>query len=218
MITAECQPWFSKLGTHYIDYAIWANGGHVPISVVGHIHGREMLSDTHPSPDYMLGEIVFDNGVHAVVQFGYMSKCHNVHQENYEKHNFTISFWEDDRLTIYGTTGYIWAECNGQWGMFSKDTSGKILTGNGNAFHDEIDNPQAQILYVAEFLDWIDEKQSSHSCNVDLAYAGFETGVAMINSALKYTRLDLPLNGVMLDNEIESMRKLLPECKRREFK
>lgn len=216
-ITAECKPWFSQLGTHYIDYAIWANGGCIPVAVAGHIHGRDLLSDTHPSPDYMLGEVVFENGVHATVQFGYMSKSYNEHKEDYEKRDFPVSFWEDDRLTVYGTTGYAWAECSGRWGAFTKNTGGKIITGRGNSFHEEIDRPSAQILFAAEFLDWIEGKKISHSCDVAPAYAGFETGMAIIQSALKAQRVDLPLNCGMQENEVELMKQLLPECRRREF-
>ena len=27
-IHVETQAWFSQLGTHYVDYTLWANGGH----------------------------------------------------------------------------------------------------------------------------------------------------------------------------------------------
>ena len=70
-INAECQPWLSQLGTHYMDYAIWANSGIGPVSVVGHVHGKGLLSDSHPSPDYFLGEAVMANGVRSTLQFGY---------------------------------------------------------------------------------------------------------------------------------------------------
>lgn len=216
-IRVSCQPWFSQLGTHYIDYAIWANGGNTPVAVVGHIHGCELLEDTHPSPDYMLGELVFSNGVHATVQFGYMSERSKEHKENYETKEFPISFWEDDRLTVYGETGYVWAECNGCWGAFTKNTGGKIECGKGNAYHNELENPQAQILYTEEFLDWIEGKRESCASDILLAYAGFETGIAIIYSALGHTRVDLPLNGEVKKDELAWMRQLLPECARRDF-
>ena len=216
-IHASCQPWFSQLGTHYIDYAIWANGGHAPVSVAGHIHGRRMLDDTHPSPDYMLGKIVFSNGVHATVEFGYMAQRHHKHCESYETQDFPISFWEDDRLTVYGDTGYVWAECNGRWGAFTKETNGRIEGGKGNAYHDEVINPQAQVLFTQEFLDWIDERRTDCACDVNLAYSGFETGIAIIYSALRHTRVDLPLKSGTQKDELKWMRQLLPECPRRDF-
>ena len=38
-IHVECQAWFSQLGTHYVDYILWANGGHRAKWVCGHVHG-----------------------------------------------------------------------------------------------------------------------------------------------------------------------------------
>lgn len=217
-INASCQPWFSQLGTHYIDYVIWANGGMLPVSVVGHVHGRQLLNDTHPSPDYMLGKLVFSNGVHATVEFGYMSQSYREHGENYESKDFPTSFWEDDRLTVYGEKGYAWAECNGRWGAFTKNTNGMVVCGKENAYHDELDNPQAQILFTEDFLDWMDGKKKLCACDVNLAYAGFETGIAIIYSALGHTRMDLPLNGELQKDEFEWMQQLLAECPRRNFK
>ena len=34
------QAWLSQLGTHYMDYILWANGGSRARWVVGHVHGR----------------------------------------------------------------------------------------------------------------------------------------------------------------------------------
>ena len=216
-INAECQPWFSQLGTHYIDYVIWANGGETPVAVAGHVHGRDLLIDSHPSPDYMLGELVLKNGVHATVQFGYMSRAYHTHDEIYMEKRFPIEFWEDDRLTVYGDMGYAWAECNGRWGAFTKNTGGKVITGCGNSFREESGNPLAQIAFVAEFLDWMDGVKSSHTCDLELAYAGFETGVALCLSALENRRVDLPMDDLPRENEIEIMRRFLPECARRSF-
>lgn len=216
-INAECQPWFSQLGTHYIDYVMWANGGQPPLAVAGHVHGKDLLDDSHPSPDYMLGEMVFENGVRSTVQFGYMSRAHCEHDENYEQKRFPVEFWEDDRLTVYGTTGYAWAECNGRWGAFTKNTDGKAIGGCGNAFRSEGDNPLAQIAYVAEFLDWMDGLKPGHDCEVKRAYAGFEAGVALEISALQNRRVDLPLGDIACGDEIEVMRRTLPTCERRVF-
>ena len=39
-IHVECQAWFSQLGTHYVDYILWANGGHRAKWVCGHVQVR----------------------------------------------------------------------------------------------------------------------------------------------------------------------------------
>ena len=144
-INAECQPWLSQLGTHYMDYAIWANSGIGPVSVVGHVHGKGLLSDSHPSPDYFLGEAVMANGVRSTLQFGYFSKKFHSHAEDYQASVYPIDFWEDDRLTVYGSTGYAWAECSGSWGAFTAATNGSILSGKENGFRDELEHPIGNI-------------------------------------------------------------------------
>lgn len=70
-IFAETQPWMAQLGTHYVDYIIWANGGCRAKSVVGHVHGPATLKDNHPSPDFLMGEILFENGVRGYLECGY---------------------------------------------------------------------------------------------------------------------------------------------------
>ena len=69
-IHVECQAWFSQLGTHYVDYILWANGGHRAKWVCGHVHGPICLDDNHPAPDYLLGTMELENGVHAYVECG----------------------------------------------------------------------------------------------------------------------------------------------------
>lgn len=76
-IFAETQPWMAQLGTHYIDYMIWANGGYRAKSVIGHVHGPETLKDNHPSPDFLFGEVLFENGTRGYIECGYFSERHN---------------------------------------------------------------------------------------------------------------------------------------------
>lgn len=87
-IDAACQAQMAQLGTHYIDYIIWANGGVGVESVVGHIHGRDMLGDSHPSPDYCLGNFIMKNGVRAQIECGYLAKAHAQHGTDYENKIF----------------------------------------------------------------------------------------------------------------------------------
>lgn len=211
IINADCQAWFSQIGSHYIDYSIWACGCY-PIAATGHVHGRDLLTDSHPSPNYLFGELVFPNGVRSNLRFGYMAKPHNSHSHDYERKIFPIDFWEDDRLTVYGTTGYAWAECNGKWGAFTKNTQGNVITGSGNSYHDEKSIPVAQIAYMKDFLDWADGIIDNHSCNVEIAYRGFEAGIAIILSAIENKRVDLPIIQVNEVDEIERMKECLPEC------
>jgi hypothetical protein len=41
--------------------------------VIGQVHGRNKLSDNHPSPDYAGVFIQFSNGVRGIVEIGALS-------------------------------------------------------------------------------------------------------------------------------------------------
>jgi predicted dehydrogenase len=62
--------WLLQMGTHVVDYCRYFNNEAEAQWVFGQAHGREKLSDSHPSPDYALGEIQFANGVRGVVEVG----------------------------------------------------------------------------------------------------------------------------------------------------
>jgi predicted dehydrogenase len=200
-IDASCQAWLAQLGTHYIDYILWANRGVHAKWVVGHVHGRELLSDHHPSPNYTMGQIGFENGVRAFVEFGklsasYMDKDH---------------FWVDDRLTAYGTLGYVWCDPDGHWGAFTKDTRGELLSGEGENWQTQ-ERQRIQRLFARELADCLDDKTKVHPCNVDITYHGYEIMEALCLSAMDKRRVDLPLNTDKRQDIFERMRKELPEC------
>jgi len=198
MITASCQAWLAQLGTHFVDYALWANGFHKAKWVVGHAHGKELLSDHHPSPNYVMGQIGFENGVRAFVEFGKLSKS------NMD----TKVFWLDNRLTVYGTKGYAWGDTDGRWGA---QVDGNVLGEQGDGWATQ-QGTRLQPLYFQELADWLDGKVADHSCNLEHAYHGYEIMEALCISAMDKVRVDLPLDTSNMYDMFERMRRELPEC------
>ena len=200
-IHCETQPWLAQLGTHYVDYAIWANNCHFAKWVVGHVHGPATLDDTHPSPDFILGEMEFDNGVRAYIECGYLS----------ERHNPPMYADSDNRITVYGTNGYVWAETDGFWGACTKATEGELITGkNPGWYHHQ--EKVIQIPYYTEYADWLDDDAKPHSCNINIAYHGYEILEGMCLSALNNTRIDLPITDFGYEPVFTRMRRELPPC------
>lgn len=200
-IHAECQPWLAQLGTHYTDYIIWANGGHRAKWVVGHVHGPATLADNHPSPDYLLGEIGFENGVRGYIECGYLA----------ERHNPEMYADSDNRLTVYGTNGWLWAETDGFWGECSKATKGEYITGKDPGWYHHQEK-QIQIPYYTEYADWLDDDTKVHSCNIETAYHGYQILEGICLSALNNTRIDLPLTDFNYEPVFKRMERELPEC------
>lgn len=200
-IHVETQAWFSQLGTHYVDYTLWINHGYRAKWVAGHIHGPATLVDSHPAPDYLFGTMELENGVRAYIECGYLSEAHNPPE-------FSSS---DNRLTVYGTDGYMYAETDGFWGACTKETDGRLVTGKDPGWRNHQQVP-IQTPYYTEFYDWLEDDEKVHSCNIETAYHGFEILEGMCISALDNVRVDLPITDLTYEPVLKRMKKELPPC------
>jgi predicted dehydrogenase len=203
-VNATCQAWLAQLGTHFMDYMLWANNRSRAKWAVGHVHGKELLSDNHPSPNYTMGHVEFENGVRSYFGFGKLSPSHMPKDH----------FWLDNRLWVYGTHGYVWADTNGRWGAFTRKSGGEPIGGAGAGWGEQ-QSTRLQPLYFAEFADWLDGKTDHHSCDVEIAYHGYEVLEAVCISALEHRRVDLPLDPEQCQDSFERMRRELPDCPER---
>jgi predicted dehydrogenase len=208
LIRATTQGWLSQLGTHFVDYVLWINGGHPARWVVGHAHGVEMLADSHPSCDYILGEALLANGVRATIECGYLAPAHMDHAQDGVRHGY--HFWVDNRLTVYGTHGYAWADTDGRWGAFTRSSSGEVLGGEGQPWGVQ-EQERLQPLYLAGLADWLDDERRVHPCNLEVSTHGYELLEGLCLSAMDHTRVDLPLDTRERDDMNERMRRELPD-------
>jgi len=203
-ITTSSQAWLAHLGSHYVDYMLWANNGVRAKWVVGHVHGRKYLEDSHAAPEYALGHAEFENGVRGFFQWGKLAPSYMPAKSKFI----------DNRLTVYGTHGYLWADTNGRWGGFTKSSNGACIGEQGEPWGKQA-NACAQPLYIQAFADWLDDDAKVHPCNIELAYHGYEILDAICMSAMRRARIDLPLDPDACENVLEVMRKDLPECPER---
>ncbi|RAP78413.1 Gfo/Idh/MocA family protein [Paenibacillus montanisoli] len=197
-IHATTIPWLSQLGTHFMDYMIWINGGGKAKWVLGHVHGKDKLSDHHPSPDYMLGKVQFENGIHAYIECGYLSPSF-----------MKDKFWADNRLTVHGTHGYAWADSDGRWGGFTSATKGDMVIGEGPDW--DAQQHLIQTPYLKDLADWLDDDSKVHSCNIETSYHGYEILEGLGLSALEHRLVTLPLLSPESIDVIERMKSELPE-------
>lgn len=213
---ASCQPQASQLGTHYIDYLLWANGGKRVLSVAGHVHGNFYLEDSHPSPDYVMGQMISENGVRMILECGYFAARHEEHDVGFTHGPAEAAYWTDDRLTVYGTKGYAWASCNGKYAVFSPRTSPDIRAGDYHGFFEK-EQYDAQVRYARDFADWVNGERESHPCSLDQAYHGYEILEAMYISAVRHTRVDLPVKLPLQYDTLEILRNELGPVNYRRF-
>jgi predicted dehydrogenase len=196
MIHATTGPWMAHLGTHYVDLALWANGGVGAESVVGHIHGRGKLADNHPSPDYLMMQAVMKNGVRLILESGYYSPSHMP--------RIGSDFWFDNRITVYGDTGYVWAQTNGEWGCFTPE-SPQMQKGSTEGWLTQ--ERKMQIPFYTDLADWLDDDRKIHSSNIEISYLGYEILEAAVLSALDNRKVDLPIINFDYPDVLERMDK-----------
>ena len=197
-IRASSRAWLAQLGTHLVDYVLWYNGGHRAAWVVGHVHGRERLADSHPSPDYVTGQIAFENGVRAWVEFGYLSP-----------QRLGDQFWTDNRITLHGTGGYAWVETDGRWGALQ--AGGQPVGGQGPHWPEQ-ERELLQAPYLRDLADWLDDDSRLHPCNGAISYHGFEIMEALCLSALDHRRMDLPLAELPGEPTLDRVARELPQA------
>ncbi|RME44702.1 MAG: gfo/Idh/MocA family oxidoreductase [Chloroflexi bacterium] len=203
-VNATCQAWLAQLGTHFMDYILWVNHESRALWAVGHVHGKEILSDSHPSPNYTMGHVEFENGVRSYFEFGKLSPSHMPPEK----------FWLDNRLWVYGTHGYVWGDTDGEWGAFTRSSGGRVIGEKGDGWGVQ-QSTRLQPLYLSEFADWLDDDARPHPCRVDIAYHGYEILEAVCISAMDHVRVDLPLDPESCEDMFERMRRELPECPER---
>jgi len=200
-VEATCLSWLSVVGVHYIDYALWIAGNRQATRVCGHVHGTEKLTNPHPSPDHVLGHWTLDNGCRVCFQSGTDAPDH-----------IPGKLHTNSRLTCYGTHGYAWADTEGGWATFNRETAGDLVEGKEPGWADQW--PDLQKPYSADLADWLEDEGRGHPCNLAQAYHGFEIATAMYLSALENRPVDLPFVDLPDEPLVERMRRELAEEKR----
>ncbi len=196
-IHVTAQAWLMQLGTHMIDYALWLNGGVAGEWAIGQAQGTEKLSDSHPSPDYVFGQIAFANGVRCIAEFGPLAPSFLEDPGQ---------FWLDDTLTAYGSHGYARVIVGKGWEALTKDSGGELLSGPG-CFNPTEEQPR----YLKDLADWLDDDAKEHPCSGRLSYRGFEMAMALCLSCTRRGHVCLPIENLPEIPLFETLAHVLPD-------
>ena len=183
--------WMLQMGTHIMDYVRYFNNEADAVWVLGQVHGREKLTDAHPSPDFATGLIQFSNGVRGIVEIG--SLAQDVPEVEY--------FWHKVRIGAQGTEGFAEALIGGGWRAVTRDSGGPI-SGPG-AWSAQNDQPR----YIRDIALWLDDPKQVHPCNGESAYKGFEILMAICRSAIERRPIQLPMEPG--ESEMEQLARIL---------
>ena len=176
---------FSQIGTHFTDYALWANNGSHAKWVIGNCHGTALLDQdpNHPAPDYVMANFECENGVRILVESGKAAPCHMPD---------TDATYLDSRLTVYGTHGYAWGDTDTGWAALTKSSKGEMLSGKPSSWIEE-ESTAIQSPFARDMALWLDDDKNVHPCNVEISYHGYEILTGACLSCLERTRIDLPI-------------------------
>ena len=200
-IHATARAWSGQQGTHLADYMIWFNDRSPVKWVVGQAIGTKMLDDSHPSPDYVVASLEFENGVRGVIECG----AHAPHNIPGKAPIGDMDFWTDSSITIRGTHGFATVVTGGGWQAFTKTSNGTLLSGDGY-----FDPSHEQPLYIRDLADWLDDSTRRHSCDGSISLHGFEVINAAYLSALNRRRIDLPIKEIPFHPVLDQLRTYLP--------
>ena len=179
-IHATARGWYWYYITHIVNYAMWLADFPKAKWIVGHTHGRDMLLDSHPSPDYVMGQVGFDSGVRMIFECGPLAPCLGCPD----------NIWLDAGAVVYGTEGFAEVIVGKGWRAMTKDSGGKIIADPNFSLeqHNETDH------YISALGDWLDDDKKVHPCNVTNALHGYEICMGMLISSLDHRTVVPPVD------------------------
>ena len=192
-VYANAMGWPAHMMTHMLHYSRWYAGNPKGSWVIGNSAGKNKLTapDRHNSPDYTMGVVCFDNGVHGTYEVG--AGAPDV------KH---VGKWfGKNRIGVKGTLGWAEAYTNGGYKAVTTDGYVEDLTG---AMDYHADMPG----YIADMAADLNGT-AEHPCSFSNAFENFSIWMGMNQSAIKGGQIALPLTEGM--NEVEEFKKVLPE-------
>lgn len=192
MIHATSKGWFFYYITHLVDYVMWLLDYPEVRWIAGHMHGRGKLDDTHPSPDYLMAQVGFADGVPALFECGPLAPCRGVPD----------NFWYNAGVTVHGSEGFAEVIVGRGW---------RAMTSAGVAGdpHIQLDEVAETAAYLADLARWLDGEIAEHPCDGRLAYRGFQVAMGMLLSSLDHRKVTLPFEESR--PLIERMLQELPE-------
>ncbi len=158
-------------GTHTLQAIAAFNLNARPISIMGQASGAEGLAQTprqHYAPDSLLGSLVFNNGVSALLRCGknaprvISDKRINLHK----------------RVAVYGSQGHI------EWSMWHWESliNGNLEQGKHDYFEEDI---LGQAALTEAMFDWL-ESAKMHPLNLEAALEDFHIMLKLYMSSIHH--------------------------------
>ena len=163
-------------GTHVEDLMFAFNNYARPVSVFGQASGASAMNSTHPAPDMAEAEIIFENGIHALLACGVNGTSVGDYPQHYHK-----------RIAAYGTRGFV------HWQMEAWERSTPNAGyEHGTKSYGEEDVLGQQGLTEAVF-DWLDDENKPHPNRLEISLLEFNVILGLYTSVVKHAPVELPV-------------------------
>jgi len=193
-VHASAKGWYLHYISHLLDYMMFLIGQPRGQWVIGQVHGTGKLSDNHPSPDYVIGQVAFDNGVRGLVECGELSPDQPIIE----------SFWHNAGAIVHGSAGWVRVIVGYGWQAMTAWSAPEMICGAGG-----FDVTKDQPLYIADLARWLDDDRQVHPCNGELAYHGWEMAMGILLSALQRRKVNIPIDELPAETCIDRLRREL---------
>ncbi|QYM80450.1 Gfo/Idh/MocA family oxidoreductase [Horticoccus luteus] len=166
-------------GTHMLDLADFFLDHVKPERVIGQIAGAEKLQASHPSPEYMIGRILFDGGAAVDLVFGDIADPRVAPE----------FFWVGCRIEIVGSKGIIDHRLSHGYRIMTEDKALVI----DSAFDYGRENAQAQLAFTKAFIQKLLSRQPVDVTAGERALQPIALMEALIESADRHELVKFPV-------------------------
>lgn len=182
-VRASCSGWFAGMATHMIDSMIYLMGGKTRVTQAlafgaGTVHASKPGSDG--SPDYVLAQLEFDNGLRGYLECG---------EETPELPPGGMGRWRNTGVTVRGSDGWVQAILGSGWRAASRLDPN--LQGSDEIVFDQIHDGDP---YIADLAKWLDDDAAGHPCGNEISWHTFEAAMACYASLVQKRPVALPLS------------------------
>jgi len=163
-------------GTHVLNLMFAFAGDSRPGRIFGQVSGYTCWIPHHPCPDRVVGEMVFENGIHGLLACG--DNAPVVHDPKVD--------WMHKRIAVYGTRGFV------HWTM----NSWELSTPTRGYQRGEKDYGAEDVLGQAAMTDaifeWLEDDARPHPNRLEVSLAECRTVLGLYHSALERVVVPLP--------------------------
>lgn len=162
-------------GTHVLNL-VFAYADAWPKRVFGQASGFRCWIRDHPCPDSAVGEMVFDNEIHAILACG--GNAPVVHDPKVD--------WMHKRIAVYGTRGFV------HWTMSSWELSTPERGYQRGEKSYAADDILGQAAMTDAIFTWLDDETTPHANRLEVSLAECNTVLGIYRSALDRAVVELP--------------------------